>query len=166
MAQLTAGQNTDLDPRLDSRRLPMATARQHGAQNAILSQNTRVFPAFGQVGRLQRNVALTARIMNLNYGVDKRAGGEKVQEVSNDPLKRDPRFVIQRHRVETMTLGYTRSVMRPAAPQQVQWKNNYWLIQRTRATRPTSIGPYPTSSLPRQSVLYRISQAFSQFAGS
>lgn len=135
----------------------------HG-NNALYSQNTRVLPAFGQIGREQRNRALTASVMKLNYGIDKIGSGEKWQETTNDPLRRDPRFIIQRHRVETMTLGYARSRIRPAAPAQVEWKNSYWLQQRTRAQRQTRIGPYPIASLPRQSILYRISDAFSKFS--
>lgn len=132
--------------------------------NALYSQNTRVLPAFGQIGREQRNRALTASVMKLNYGIDKRAGGEKWQETTNDPLGRDPRFIIQRHRVETMTLGYARARIRPAAPAQVEWKNAYWRQERTRALRQTRIGPYPINSLPQQSILYRISDAFSKFS--
>lgn len=132
--------------------------------NALYSQNTNVHPAFGAIGREQRNRMLTASVMKLNYGIDKIGSGEKWQETTNDPLQRPPAYIIQQHRIQTMTLGFARSRIRPAAPQQVQWKNNYWLMQRTRSMNPQSIGPYTISSLPRQSILYRISDAFSQFA--
>lgn len=135
----------------------------HG-RNAIYSQNTRVLPAFGQVGREERNKALTSTVMKLNYGVDKRQGGEKWQETTNDPLKRPPAYVIQKHREETRTLGRNFARIRPAAPAQVEWKNSYWYVQRQRALRQTAIGPYTISSLPQKSILYRISDAFSAFA--
>ena len=133
-------------------------------KNALYSQNTRVLPAFGQVGREERNKKVTSSVMKLNYGIDKRQGGEKWQETTNDPGKRAPAFIIQKHREETNTLGRARSRIRPAAPAQVEWKNSYWYMQRQRALRQTRIGPYPINSLPRQSILYRISDAFSQFA--
>lgn len=132
--------------------------------NALYSQNTRVLPAFGAVGRETRNRALTMRVMQLNYGVDKIGLGEKWQETTNDPNKRDPRYVIQKHREETNTLGRARSRIRPAAPTQVEWKNSYWYQQRQRALRQTRIGPYPIASLEKESILYRLSDAFSQFA--
>lgn len=135
----------------------------HG-RNALYSQNPNVHPAFGAVGREERNRKLTFRIMTLNYGVDKIGSGEKWQETTNDPLGRDPRYIIAKHREFTATSGPSRGRIRPAAPQQVTWKNDYWLMQRTRATNPQSIGPYTISSLPQQSILYRISDAFSQFA--
>lgn len=135
----------------------------HGA-NAIYSENTRVLPAFGATGREQRNRMLTAVIMKLNYGQDKIGLGEKWQETTNDPLGRKPAYIIQKHREETRTLGRNFAQIRPAAPAQVEWKNDYWYVQRTRALRQTRIGPYPISSLPQKSVLYRISDAFSAFA--
>jgi hypothetical protein len=135
----------------------------HG-NNAIYSQNTRVLPAFGAVGREERNQHLTRRVMLLNYGMDKIASGEKWQETTNDPLGRDARYIIQKQREETNTLGRARSRIRPAAPQQVTWKNDYWYVQRRRSMRQTRIGPYPIASLEKESILYRLSDAFSQFA--
>ena len=133
-------------------------------KNALYSQNTRVLPAFGAVGREERNKRVTSSVMKLNYGIDKIGSGEKWQETTNDPLGRPPAYIIQQHRVETATLGISRARIRPAAPAQVEWKNSYWLMQRTRALNPQSIGPYTISSLPRQSILYRISDAFSKFS--
>jgi hypothetical protein len=135
-----------------------------GDQGAIFSQGTRVQPAFGAIAKIERNRKLTARIMNLNYGVDKIGSGLKWQETVSDPLKRDPAYLMQRWREQTSITGFARSRIRPAAPQQVTWKNDYWLVQRTRALNPQSIGPYTISSLPQQSILYRLSDAFSAFA--
>lgn len=135
----------------------------HGA-NAIYSQNTRVLPAFGATGKVERNRLVTSSVMKLNYGQDKIGLGEKWQETTNDPLKRRPADIMLMHRYETRTLGRNFSLIRPASPAQVEWKNDYWYVQRTRALRQTAIGPYPISSLPQKSILFRISDAFSAFA--
>jgi hypothetical protein len=134
------------------------------SQNAIYSQNTRVLPAFGATGKVKRNTLLTSSVMKLNYGEGKIGLGEKWQETTNDPLKRKPADIMLLHRYETRALGRNFARIRPAAPAQVEWKNNYWYVQRQRALRQTAIGPYTIASLPQQSVLYRISDAFSAFA--
>lgn len=121
----------------------------------------RTNPAFGSQYKIMRNRAITSGVMKMNYGVDKIGSGVKVQETLSDPLHRDPRSIIYAARVEASIAGRARGHIRPAAPGQVTWKNSYWLQQRTRATRPTAIGPYIQGSLQKQSILYRISDTLS-----
>lgn len=125
------------------------------------SPNTNVHPAFGSERKIRRNVGLSYSIINLNQGAMGRIALQNLSENSNDPLKRDPRELYQLERNEYSIAGRSHGAMRPAAPGQVAWKNSYWLQQRTRATRQTTIGPYTQSSLPKQSILYRISDALS-----
>jgi hypothetical protein len=129
------------------------------------SQNTRVYPAQGSAYKRKRNVANVAALVNMNAGRMAQYRMQSLSEDSSDPLRRDPRLVYQRTREEMSPFGRSRGAMRPAAPGQVAWKNSYWMQQRTRATRQTSIGPYTQGSLEKQSVLYRISGALSKLGG-
>lgn len=129
------------------------------------SPNTNVHPAFGSQAKIMRNVKITQQIVTLNQGGMSRTWrGNALSEASSDPLRRDPRIIVARRREEASIFGRSRGVMRPAAPGQVAWKNSYWIQQRTRATRPTAIGPYTQGSLEKQSVLYRISDGLSSLA--
>lgn len=131
-----------------------------------LSPNTNVHPAFGSQAKIFRNRRITQGIITLNQGALARSWrGNAMLQASNDPMRRDPRLIIQRRREEMSIAGRSRGIMRPAAPGQVAWKNSYWLQQRTRATRPTKIGPYVQGSLPKQSILYRISDGLSALGG-
>lgn len=136
--------------------------RQH-AQAAILSNNTNVHPAFGNEFKVKRNRALTSSIMKLNYGMWHIGQGEKPIETTNDPLKRKPEYIIARGREEMSIAGRTRGRIRPAAPAQVKWKNSYYRAQRPPVRQP--IGPFTQGSLEKQSILYRMSTAFSKLGG-
>lgn len=63
----------------------------------------------------------------------------------------------QRQRNEASIAGRSRAYIRAAAPGQVTWKNSYWNMQRTRATRQTTIGPYVMGNMAKQSAMTRIS---------
>jgi hypothetical protein len=125
------------------------------------SPNTNVHPAFGSERKRERNVSLVYSLINLNQAAMMRIRIQNLSENSNDPLKRNPDDLYQLERNEYSIAGRTHGAIRAAAPGQVAWKNSYWLQQRTRATRQTAIGPYTQSSLPKQSILYRISDALS-----
>lgn len=136
--------------------------RQH-SQNIMLSQNTNVYPAFGNFHKIERNRRLTGSIMRLNYGIWTIGQGEKPIETSNDPLKRPPGYIIARGREEMSIAGRTRGHIRPAAPGQVQWKNPYWRAQRPPVRKP--IGPFTQASLQQQSIMYRMSTSLSKLGG-
>jgi hypothetical protein len=125
------------------------------------SPNTNMHPAFGSKYKIERNVAITTGVFRLNGGPMAHYRVQSLSEDSNDPLRRNPHLMYLRTREEFSNAGRMRGKIRPAAPGQVTWKNSYWLQQRTRATRPTRIGPYTQGSLEKQSILYRISDAFS-----
>lgn len=121
------------------------------------SPNTNVHPAFGSAYKIQRNRAITQGIINLNQGRMAQYRMQSLSEDSSDPLRRDPRLMYQRTREEMSIAGRSRGLIRPAAPGQVTWKNSYWMAQRSK--RP--IGPFTMGAMEKQSVLYRISDAFS-----
>lgn len=134
---------------------------QHGA---VLSQNTRMLPAFGMDYKIRRNRNITVgptSVVSQTWGYHSSKNGLNVfgniQEKLSDPLHRDPLQILLRARQESSIAGRMRAYIRPAAPQQVTWKNQYWVLQRTRGARPTTIGPYghPTAR-PEQSILSRI----------
>src|SRR5258706_8983916 len=127
----------------------------------LSSPNTNVHPAFGSERKRERNVRLSYSILNLNQRRMAQYRLQSLSEDSNDPLRRDPRDMYQLTRNEMSIAGRAHGAIRAAAPGQVAWKNSYWLRERTRATRQTKIGPYTQASLPKQSVLYRISDALS-----
>lgn len=137
--------------------------RQHTAA-ARLSPDTNVHPAFGNAHKIERNRMLTSSIMKLNYGIWHIGQGEKPIETTNDPLKRKPDYIIARGREEMSIAGRTRGNIRPAAPGQVQWKNPYYRAQRPPARTP--IGPFTQGSLEKQSILYRISDAFTKLGSN
>lgn len=136
--------------------------RQH-SQNSILSQNTNVYPAFGNIRKIERNRRLTGSIMRLNFGMWHIGQGIKPIETTNDPLKRNPEYIIARGREEMSIAGRTRGHIRPAAPGQVQWKNPYWRAQRPPARKP--IGPFTQGSLQQQSIMYRMSNSLGKLGG-
>ena len=129
------------------------------------SPNTNVHPAFGSERKIIRNVGISYSIINLNQRRMAQYRIQSLSEDSNDPLKRNPADVYQLTRNEMSIAGRSHGAIRPAAPGQVAWKNSYWLRERTRATRQTKIGPYTQASLPRQSILYRLSDALSKVNG-
>jgi len=136
--------------------------RQHSPA-AILSQNTNVHPAFGNMHKIERNRMLTRSIMHLNYGIWHIGQGEKPIETLNDPLHRNPDYIIRRGREEMSIAGRTRGHIRPAAPGQVKWKNPYWRAQRPPVRQP--IGPFTQGSLEKQSILYRMSSSLAKLGG-
>ena len=136
--------------------------RQH-SRNVILSQNTNVYPAFGNVHKIERNRKLTGSIMRLNYGVWHIGQGEKPIETTNDPLKRKPELIIARGREEMSIAGRSRAHVRAAAPGQVTWKNPYWRAQRPPVRKP--IGPFTQGSLEQQSIMYRMSSTLAKLGG-
>ncbi len=133
--------------------------RAYAQSPEAFSPNTNMHPAFGVQAKIERNRRLTASIMQLNYGKWHIGQGEKPIETTNDPLGRPPGLIIQRGREEMSIAGRTRGRIRPAAPGQVKWKYPYWGVQRPPARQP--IGPFVMGSLPDQSILNRISGAFS-----
>lgn len=132
-------------------------------QGALLSQNTNVHPAFGMDYKVARNRAVVTSIAAQTWGYHANKHSVwvfgDVQNKLSDPLHRDPNYLLQRARQEASIAGRTRAFIRPWHPQQVQWKNQYWVLQRTRGARGTTIGPYGTVSGKQQpqSVLSRIS---------
>jgi hypothetical protein len=136
--------------------------RQHSPA-AILSHNTNVYPAFGNIHKIERNRNLTKSIMKLNYGTWHIGQGEKPIETTNDPLHRKPEYIIMRGREEMSIAGRTRAHIRPAVPGQVRWKNPYWRAQRPPVRQP--IGPFTQGSLEKQSILYRMSSSLAKLGG-
>lgn len=128
------------------------------------STNTNVHPAFGNAHKIERNRRLTGSIMRLNYGVWHIGQGEKPIETTNDPLKRPPRYIIERGREEMSIAGRMRGNMRPANAALVQWKNPYYRAERPPVLAP--IGPYTMGSLQKQSILYRLSNTFAKLGGN
>ncbi|SRR6266567_4999681 len=136
--------------------------RQH-SQSAILSQNTNVYPAFGNEFKVKRNRVLTSSVMKLNYGVWHIGQGEKPIETTNDPHRRKPEYIIRRGREEMSIAGRSRAHIRAAAPGQVLWRNPYWRQQRPPIKG--VIGPFTQGSLEKQSILYRISDGLNKLGG-
>ncbi len=137
--------------------------RQH-SRLAEYSSNTNVYPAFGSAHKIERNRKLTGSLMRLNYGMWHIGQGEKPIETTNDPLKRPPEYIIARGREEISNAGRMRGNIRAAAPQQVAWKNSFWLAEKPPYRQP--IGPFVQGSLERQSIMYRISNFFNQMGGA
>lgn len=135
-----------------------------GSQNAQYSQNTNVHPAFGNVYKVQRNRRLTSSVMKLNYGKWHIGQGIKPIETTNDPLKRSPEYIVQEARAEASIAGRMRGFMRPADVRLTTWKNPYWRQQRPPQLG--VIGPFTQSSLPRQSILARVGDFFTQMGGN
>lgn len=131
-------------------------------RGAMLSANTNVHPAFGMDYKIHRNRAVVGSVIAQTWGLHAIKKGPwvfgDVQEKLSDPLHRDPLLILMRARQESSIAGRSRAFIRPAAPQQVTWKNQYWVLQRTRGRRGTTIGPYGKTSgmLVQQSVLSRI----------
>lgn len=136
--------------------------RQHSDQ-AILSQNVNVHPAFGNRWKVERNRKLTSSIMKLNYGVWHIGQGEKPIETMNDPRQRPPDYIVWRNREEMSIAGRRHGNWVPAPRGQILWKNPYWRAQRPPVRQP--IGPFVQGSLEKQSILYRISTTFSKLGG-
>ena len=135
---------------------------------AVYSQNTNVHPAFGMSYKVKGNRVKVRSVIGQTWGlhaikgqngVDSPSPFGDIQEKLNDPLHRDPLFILRRAREESSIAGRSRGRIRPAAPQQVSWKNQYWILERTRGRRGTTIGPYGVTSqkLQQQSILSRIS---------
>lgn len=138
-------------------------------RGAILSNNTNVHPAFGMDYKIARNRAITVGTTSVaaqTWGYHSTKKGINVfgniQNKLSDPLHRDPQDILILARREASIMGRSRGIMRPAAPQQVSWKNQYWILERTRGRRGTTIGPYGQVSqkLPSQSILARIRSSF------
>lgn len=130
-------------------------------RGAILAQNTNVHPAFGMDYKVKRNRNIVngqLSVASQTWGIHGKEPFGNIQEKLSDPLHRDPNLLQQLARNESSIAGRSRAYIRPAAPQQVTWKNNYWVLQRTRGRRGTTIGPYGTvsSRQPAQSVMSRI----------
>lgn len=142
--------------------------RQHAntmlSQSAAFSQNTNAHPAFGNIYKIERNRALTASVMNLNYGIWHIGQGVKPIETTNDPHRRKPEEIIKRGREEMSIAGRSRGFIRSAAPGQVAWKYPYWVAQRPPVRQP--IGPFTMGSLEKQSIWYRISGTLGRLGGS
>jgi len=142
----------------------------HGA---MYSSDTNVHPAFGMRYKVERNRNVVQSVVAQTWGLHSYKGPNgadvfgEVQEKLNDPLHRDPAYILQRAREQSSIAGRSRGNIRPAAPQQVTWKNPYWVLQRTRGARGTTIGPYGTTAqkLTQQSVLSRISGFLSGTGG-
>jgi hypothetical protein len=130
-------------------------------KGALFSQNTNVHPAFGMDYKIKRNRNVVGSVVGQTWGYHASKKGYNVfgniQNKLHDPLHRDPMLILLRARQEASIAGRERAYIRPAAPLQVTWKNQYWVLQRTRGARGTTIGPYgnPTSN-PSQSILARI----------
>lgn len=118
----------------------------------VFSQNTNVHPAFGVVPKIERNRALVNSVYRQTQGY--MLIGDRTNETMSDPLHRPPKYILQQFRQNTNTLGIDRALIRPAAPQQVTWKNQYWRVQKPPYRTP--IGPYTHGQMQQQSVLYRI----------
>lgn len=132
-------------------------------QGAVFSANTNVHPAFGYDYKIKRNRAVVSSVINQTWGYhaqkhDVWVFGD-VQNKLSDPRHRDPNYLLRRAREEGSIAGRSRAYIRPAPKEVVVWKNGYWLVQRTRGLRPTSLGPYGTVSSKQQpqSMLSRIS---------
>lgn len=139
------------------------------SKGAVFSANTNVHPAFGMSYKIKRNRSITVgttSVASQTWGIHSRKLGINVfgdiQNKLSDPLHRDPQLLLVRARQESSIAGRSRAMMRPAAPQQVNWKNSYWIQERTRGRRGTTIGPYgqTSSKLPAQSMLSRVNNYF------
>lgn len=135
------------------------------SKGAIFSANTNVHPAFGMSYKITRNRNITVgptSVAAQTWGIHSKKLGLNVfgdiQTKLSDPLHRDPQDLLIRARQEAGIAGRSRGHIRPAAPQQVTWKNQYWVLERTRGRRGTTIGPYgqTSSKLPAQSMLSRV----------
>lgn len=133
--------------------------REHANLHAEFSQNTNVHPAFGNIFKIERNRRLTHSVMWLNYGMNSARTGNKPIETTNDPHHRKPEFILRRYREEISIAGRTRGRIEPRAPGQVKWKYPYWSVQKA-PNMPQRIGPFVQGSLEKQSILYRLSNAF------
>ncbi len=120
----------------------------------VFSQNTNSHPAFGVVPKIKRNNALVNSVFAQRAGVMLK--GDRVQETLSDPLHRPSQYILLKFREETSALGRDRARIRPAAPQQVTWKNSYWRAQRPPYRQP--IGPFTQGQLPQQSILQRLNR--------
>lgn len=132
----------------------------------LLSQNTNVHPAFGMDYKVDRNRKVVRSVIGQTWGLHAVKNGYNVfgniQEKLSDPHHRPPDYILFRARQEASIAGRMRGYLRPSHPQLVQWKNQYWVLQRTRGARGTTIGPYGTVSGKQQpqSVLARIGGFF------
>ena len=134
-------------------------------QGAVFSNNTNVRPSFGMAYKIKRNVRITVgpvSVASQTWGLHSSKLGLNVfgdiQTKLSDPLHRNPQDLLIKARQESSIAGRSRGYMRPAAPQQVNWKNTYWIQERTRGRRGTTIGPYgqASSKLTSQSALSRV----------
>jgi len=123
-----------------------------GTAPEVFSQNTNVHPAFGVVPKIERNKRVVQSVYRQTQGI--MLIGDRTQETMSDPLHRPPRYVLQQFRQNSGALGISRALIRPAAPQQVTWKNAYWRVQKPPYRTP--IGPYTHGQMQQQSVLYRV----------
>lgn len=140
-------------------------------RGAILAQNTNVHPAFGMDYKIKRNRDIVngpVSVASHTWGIHGKEPFGNIQEKLSDPLHRDVHVILQNARNEASIAGRSRGYIRAAAPQQVTWKNNYWVLQRTRGRRGTTIGPYGTvsSKQPAQSVMSRIGSFLGLQGGS
>ena len=140
-------------------------------RGAQLSANTNVHPAFGMDYKIRRNRNIVngpVSVASQTWGLHGKEPFGDIQEKLSDPLHRDVRVILQNARNEASIFGRSRAQIRAAAPQQVTWKNNYWVLQRTRGRRGTTIGPYGMVSgrQPAQSIGSRIGQFLGLQGGS
>lgn len=118
----------------------------------VFSQNTNVHPAFGVQPKIERNRKVVNSVYTQTQGY--MLIGDRLQETMSDPLHRNGRYILQAFREGSSVSGRSRGMMRPAAPQQVTWKNQYWRVQRPPYM--PVIGPYTQGQLADQSILARV----------
>lgn len=127
------------------------------APATLFAQGTNMQIVFGNSAKVARNRKITGGMFRLN--ALPMTSGEKYSETASDPLHRKGRDVMAIARTNASVYGRDRAHIRPAAPQQVAWKNSYTLAAMTK--RP--VGPYDQQI--QKSVLQRISAGLSALNG-
>ncbi len=123
----------------------------------VYAPGTNMQVVFGNSNKIQRNVKRVTGLFTLN--ARPMQSGEKFQETLSDPLHRPGADIMQIARTNASIAGPSRAHIRPAAPQQVSWKNSYTLAAKTAAP----IGPLDQQI--SKSILQRISSGLSMFGG-
>jgi hypothetical protein len=129
----------------------------YNAARQEFSQNTNVHPAFGVQPKIERNRRLVQSVYHQTQGYA--LIRDRNNETMSDPLHRPPEYILQKFREETSVSYRSRGMIRPAAPQLVTWKNQFWTMQRPPAM--PVIGPFTQGQLQQQSILYRINNFLS-----
>ena len=123
----------------------------------VYAPGTNMQVVFGNSDKMQRSRRRIGGLFTLN--ARPMQSGEKYLETTSDPLHRPGKDIMQIARTNASIAGASRGHIRPAAPQQVKWKNAYTLAAKTAAP----IGPLNNQI--NQSILQRISSGLSMFGG-